>query len=110
MEKTEKTTWAEILELIPTLLKENGQYIRFGPEKESLTLTITRNSVGDTDCWIIADCAEASTAFVMNCSSTAEGYTEDLRQWLAENWFWGWSDDVWTDKKVFDQNGKITAE
>lgn len=110
MEKTVKTTWAEILELIPTLLKENGQYIRFGPKKRSLTLTITRNNVGDTDCWIIADSAEASTAFVMNCLITAEGYAEYLKLWLAVNWFWGWSDDVWTDMKVLDQNRKITAE
>ena len=95
--------WGTLIEMLPSLLDENGKYVCFGCEPDRTPYTIARARIANRDCWVISDSAEDSTAFVMECSKSTEGYKEDVKQWLAENWFWGWDDEVWVCEKVFNQ-------
>ena len=98
-----KLDWETLLEMLPTMLDENGKYVQFGCEPDSTPYTVARARIANRDCWVISDSAEDSTAFIMECSKTTKGYMDDFKEWLAENWIWGWDDDVWVSNTVFNQ-------
>ena len=97
-----KLDWETFFELLPTLLKENGQFIEFGQEPDSTPFIASRARIGNSDRWILTDSGEDSTAFVMECSKTTKGYVEDFKDWLNDNWLWDWYEDaVWVGQHIF---------
>lgn len=78
----QKLTWGELIAMLPTLLKEDGQYIYFGDEPDCTPYSICRARLGWRECWVISDNGEDSTAIVLECSHTTSGYLEDVEDWL----------------------------
>ena len=100
--KNIKHSWADLLKTLPTLLVKAGQYIYFGCESDCTPFIITRAKIGSRECWVISDSDDDSTAFVMECSYTTDGYVEDVKEWLGQTWFWAWDDAVYVCENIFE--------
>ena len=90
----EKSLQQLVLEL-PNILTAPGQMIRIGFTSKETPYIIARVTIGKTDYWILTIEDEDSSAFMMACSTTTEGYINDLKAFLFRNWCITWNDPVW---------------
>ena len=108
--KTVRIYWENLIRMLPVLLDKEGGSILFGidpDDSDAMCFYITRMNVAGRECWLVAEDAEDSKAFLMQCSKSTSGYVDDIKTFLEDAWCVGWNDPVWVSGEIDNANGNL---